>query len=234
MTALHLLSGGAANGLVSRMEPRFTQLTGLRIDGTFSAVGQMRDALLAGSPCDVIILSDGLIRELMEGGHLQPGSARAIGQVKTGVAVPQGQAAPAVGDEAALRHALASASAVYAPDLVKSTAGIHFMKVLQSLGLETALGERLKAFPNGQTAMATMARDAQAGQQGLVGCTQVTEILNTPGVQLAGLLPAAFELSTVYTAAVVRDAPNAKAAQQLIELLAEPDAASVRQACGFS
>ncbi len=234
MNALHLLSGGAANGLVSRTAPRFTAQTGLRIAGTFSAVGQMKDALLAGTPCDLIILSDALIAQLMAAGKLEAGSARAIGAVKTGVAVPTGQAAPQVDDEAALRQVLASAQAVYAPHLTQSTAGIHFMKVLRHLGLEQVLGSRLKEFPNGQTAMAAMARDAQAGQAGLVGCTQVTEILNTAGVQLAGLLPPALELSTVYTAAVVKGAPNAAAAHQLIDMLAAPEAGELRQSCGFS
>lgn len=234
MGVLRVLSGGAAQGLVSRIEPRLTALTGLRIEGRFSAVGQMRDALLAGQPCDLIILSEGLIRELMDAGKLQAGSSRALGAVKTGVAVPQGQAAPAVDDEAALQRTLESASAVYAPDLVQSTAGIHFMKVIRHLGLEPSLGPRLKTFANGQTAMAAMAEDARAGQGGLVGCTQVTEILNTPGVQLAGLLPPTLELSTVYTAAVVRDAPQASAARLMIDLLTDDPAAPVRQACGFA
>lgn len=234
MSVLHVLSGGAANGLVSRVEPRLTALTGLRIEGTFSAVGQMKDALLAGAPCDLIILSEALIQELMDMGRLEPGGARSLGAVKTGLGVPLGQAVPAVGDEAALRQALASASTVYAPDMVKSTAGIHFMKVLKHLGLDVSLGPRLKEFPNGQTAMAAMARDAQAGQSGLIGCTQVTEILNTPGVQLAGLLPPSLELSTVYAAAVVRGAPHAAGARQMIDLLTDAEAAPVRLACGFS
>jgi molybdate transport system substrate-binding protein len=234
MKDLHLLAGGAANGLVSRMAPQFTVQTGLRIAGTFSAVGQMKDALLAGAPCDLIILSQALIRELSEAGKLEPGSERAIGTVKTGMAVPAGQAAPAVGDEASLKRALESASAIYVPHLTQSTAGIHFMKVLRSLGLEQALGPRVKAFANGQTAMATMASDARAGQTGLLGSTQVTEILNTEGVQLAGLLPPSLELATVYTAAVVRDAPNAAAARQLIGLLAAPEAGELRRTCGFS
>lgn len=233
MNVLNLLSGGAANGLVNRTEPRFQALTGLSIQGTFSAVGQMKEALLAGTPCDLIILSDALIAELMAAGRLEPGSARPLGVVKTGVCVPQGEAAVDVGDEAALARTLAAAQAIYFPDPVKATAGIHFMKVLQRLGLDQTMAPRLRVFPNGQTAMATMARDAQAGQQGLVGCTQVTEILNTPGVSLCGMLPPGFELLTVYTAAVVRGAPGAAAARQLIELLTDAESAPVRQACGF-
>ena len=234
MNILHILSGGAANGLVNRVQPRFSALTGVAIEGTFSAVGQMKDALLAGQPCDLIILSEALISELMASGHLQAGSATRLGAVKTGVAVPQGQASPEVGSEAGLRQALSAAQAVYIPDPVKSTAGIHFMKVLRALGLEQALAPRLKAFANGQTAMAQMASDAAAGQRGLLGCTQVTEILNTQGVQLAGLLPASLELSTVYTAAVVKDAAQAQAAGQLAAMLADEESAPLRAACGFS
>lgn len=234
MNALHVLSGGAANGLVSRVQPRFTALTGLAVEGTYSAVGQMKDAFLAGQPCDLIILSEALMAELMDAGHLQPGSDTRLGSVKTGVAVPEGVASPDVSQEAGLRQALQAARAVYIPDPVKSTAGIHFMKVLGYLGLQTELASRLKAFANGQTAMAAMAVDAAAGLTGLLGCTQVTEILNTAGVQLAGLLPASLELSTVYTAAVVRGSAQAGEAAQLAALLSDEESAPVRAACGFS
>ena len=74
---------------------------------------------------------------------------------------------------------------------------------------------------------------AQAGERGSIGCTQVTEILYTPGVQLAGVLPPEFELATVYTAAVCSAAREPKAAADLIGLLAGPDAAAVRLAGGF-
>ena len=72
---LHLLSGGAAQGLVSHLQTSFKAQHLCSISGTFSAVGQMKAALLAGAPCDVIILTDALIAELMASGHLLPGSA---------------------------------------------------------------------------------------------------------------------------------------------------------------
>lgn len=94
---------------------------------------------------------------------------------------------------------LRKASGIYFPDPVKATAGIHFMKVLQALGLDQELAARLRPFPNGATAMREM---AQARGDDVVGCTQVTEILYTPGLQLVGVLPKEFGLPTVYTAAV--------------------------------
>jgi hypothetical protein len=60
------------------------------------------------------------------------------------------------------------------------------------------VGPRCRTFPNGATAMREL---AAAGTPRSIGCTQVTEIRYTEGVDLVGALPPPFELATVYTAA---------------------------------
>ena len=125
---------------------------------------------------------------------------------------------------------LQAARGIYIPDPVKATAGIHFMKVLQALGLDGELAGRLHAFPNGATAMAEL---ANAQGPGLIGCTQVTEILFAPGVELACLLPVEFELATVYTAAVCTRAQNPADAAAFITLMASDEAAALRAQGGF-
>ena len=104
------------------------------------------------------------------------------------------------------------------------------MNVLKELGLDGTLAARLRPFPNGATAMGAM---AQSDESGLLGCTQVTEILYTPGVQLVAPLPTAFELATVYTAAVSAGADNPTAAAAMVALLCSPEAAQQRHAGGF-
>lgn len=221
---LHLLSGGAAQALVTRMKgPR-------EVHGTFGAVGAMRDKLLAGEACDILILTQALIDQLAADGHVHRDSITPLGVVKTGVAVRAGEPHPDVSSAAGLKAALQGASGVYFPDPEKATAGIHFMKVLKSLGLADELRDRIHNFPNGATSMAEMAR---SGETSPVGCTQVTEILFTAGVELVGLLPKEFELATVYTAAVCTKARDANAAREFVALLAGDQAAPVRAACGF-
>ena len=104
------------------------------------------------------------------------------------------------------------------------------MAMLKQLGLDAELGARLRPFSNGATAMGEMAR---CDESGLIGCTQVTEIVYTPGVQLVAALPKAFELATVYTAALSRRAVQAQAATAFIALLASPEVATLRRAVGF-
>ena len=230
MTSLHLLSGGAAQGLVTQLQGRFQAQHACGIEASFGAVGIMKDSLLAGSPCDVIILTEALIAQLTASGDLAAGSARTLGVVKTGIARKDGDAPVLVGSPSALKAALQAARGIYFPDPVKATAGIHFMKVLRRLGLDAELAGRLHPYPNGAAAMKAMAEAAGAG---LLGCTQVTEILYAPGVQLIAPLPVEFELATRYTAAVCKRAAEPDAAHALIALLAGADATALRAACGF-
>ena len=227
---VRLLSGGAAKGLVTQLQDRFRAQTGFAVHGDFGAVGVMRDRLLAGEPCDVVILSQALIDQLAHDGLVAAASVTPLGAVKTGVAVKAGEALPRVGTAAELKSALLAAKGIYFPDPQKATAGIHFMKVLKSLGVDEQLAARLRPYPNGATAMREM---AQSSESGLIGCTQVTEIKYTQGVQLIGLLPPEFELATVYTAAVCTRATQPTAAANLIRLLASSEAAAVRASGGF-
>ena len=230
MKQLRLMSGGAAQGLVAALRERFEQDHGCRLSGQFGAVGLMRDRLLAGEPSDLMILSQALIEALTRDGHLVPGSAQALGVVKTGVAVLPGAARPPLHTPEQLHTLLLNATAVYCPDPEKATAGIHFVKVLDQLGLRDTLADRLHPYPNGATAMREMAAQAR---EGAVGCTQVTEILYTPGVSLLDVLPESLGLSTVYTAAVCSRAAEPDLARQLIAILAGDDAAALRREGGF-
>ncbi len=233
MTTLHLLSGGAAQGLVTGLQARFKAEQGHDLHCGFGAVGVMKDTLLSGAPCDVLILTQALIEQLTASGQVRAGSARGLGRVKTGVAVPTGEAQPAVSTPDALRAALRAAQGIYFPDPVKATAGIHFMNVLKQLGLDVELAAKLRPFANGAAAMAALAAAAQAGEKGLVGCTQITEILFAPGVDWVGPLPVEFELATIYTAGVTTQSKDPQAASALIDLLTTADNASRRADCGF-
>ena len=227
---VHVLSGGAAQGLVGRMEPALRQAEGVGIEGTFGAVGAMKEKFASGAPCDLIILTEALLRELARDGRVIPETCAPLGRVATGVAVLNGAPPPDLSGAAGLRRALTQASGLYFPDPERATAGIHFMKVLRSLGLDAELGPRLRPFPNGGTAMREMAKaaDPQA-----LGCTQVTEIVITPGVTLAGPLPKEFELVTGYAVGVSARAAQPEVARRFARMLAGPDGAAARAACGF-
>lgn len=227
---LHLLCAGACQGLVNTLAPRFNAETGCALAPAFGAVGAMRDKLLAGEPCDVIILTDALIAQLEREGHVVQGSRTPIGAVKTGIAVKAGAPRPPVETPEQLRDALLAAPEIYFPDPIKATAGIHFMKVLKALGIAEQKAASFRPFPNGATAMREMAAH---GAQGAIGCTQVSEILIAPGAALVADLPAAFELATVYSAGTAVRTADPRQAAQWTQLLASPEAAAARAQAGI-
>jgi molybdate transport system substrate-binding protein len=231
MSALNILSGGAAQGLVASLTPKFKTLTGLDIEGEFGAVGAMADKLRTGTPADIAVLTAAKIAELAGENLVVSASISDIGTVETAMAVRAGDPKVSVGDAAALREAFLAADAIFVPDTKASTAGIHVAKVLQQLGIADIVAARLRIFPNGATAMRHLAASDATRP---VGCTQSTEIISTPGVVLSGSLPQECELSTVYTAAVTTRAANARQAKDLIDLLIGSDQDKLRERAGFS
>ena len=231
MTApLNLLCAGAAQGLIKALEAGFAARTGTTLASSFGAVGAMKEALLAGAPCDLMIVTDAMVATLCDSGQLLGAGRAALGRVRTGLALRAGDAAPDAASPEALRAALLAAPAIYFPDPARATAGIHFADVMRQLGILDVLAPRLRTFPNGATAMRALAASAEPGA---IGCTQITEILYTDGIVLLGALPPQFELATVYTAAVSVTAAQPALAAQFIEMLAGAGSRAVRQAGGF-
>lgn len=226
-----MLSGGAAQGLVVQLHESFFAETGCEVECVFDAVGTIQNGLVGGESADLVALTDGQITQMLRDGHVVPGSARILGVVKTGVAVRKTDKVPDVSTPDALESALLAAEGIYIPDPEQSTAGAHFMKVLKKLGVEgDDLAARLRIFPNGDDAMAELAKGEG---NGLLGCIQTTEIRFAPNVVVAGLLPGNLSLSTIYTVAVTAQSRNPALAARFISKLIGPDAATLRQAIGF-
>jgi len=230
VTALRILSGGAAQGLVASLAPKFKERTGFDIEGEFGAVGAMADKLRKGTPADIVVLTAAIIAKLAEENRVVPTSIADIGQVETAIAVRAGDPPVAISDAATLRDALLAADGIFIPDTKTSTAGTHVAKILQQLGIAHDVTDRLKIFPNGATAMRGL---AESDALRPIGCTQSTEIISTPGLVLSGPLPPGYALSTIYTAAVTRQGANARQAQGLIDLLIGPDQREAREHAGF-
>jgi molybdate transport system substrate-binding protein len=232
MIEIRVLSGGAAAGVVKGIQQDFEKKHQCKINGTFSAVGAMRDLVLQGEVCDLVILSKSLVDELVVSGHVDASSVRSLGIVPTGIAIPSKRTSPSpkitTVDE--LKAAFRSASSLYFPDMEKSTAGIHFMKVMKILGLDQELARRFKTFPNGATAMAQMALDPDTN---VIGGTQTTEINISPGVDLIGLLPQELELNTDYTLGICKNSKHQDLANNLADVLVGQESLGIRQKIGY-
>ena len=222
---LRFVSAGAAQALVHAT----AKAAQIEVEGTFGAVGAMLQKLDAGESADVVILTRAQVDELARQGRVAAGTVADLGAVATAVAVRATDPPPDISGEAALRAAILAADAIYFPDPSRATAGIHFAKVLETLGIADRVRDRIRNFPNGTTSMREL---AAAGGHPL-GCSQATEILATPGIVLVGPLPRGFHLDTTYTAAVDARAADSKAARDFVARLTSSQGRREREALGF-
>lgn len=228
---VRVLGGGAVRGLVEGIAEMLAASNATVIEGTFGPVGMMMERFVAGQPCDILILTDPLIGELINTGKLRPGSARAIGVVHAAIAVPAGHPRPNITSSAALQASLLAASALYVPDTKHSTAGRHLARTLRALGVADALVSRLREFESGEASMRALATEAVPGS---LGCTQNTEIVGAPGLDLVGVLPPEHDLATTYTAAASATAADPALAELLVALLSGARSRALRQKSGFA
>ena len=228
--SLRVLSAGAAKAVVTALAGTFNDARGIAATATFDAAGTIRTHLLAGDPCDVVVLPKPMLQVLADDGIVERASIATLGRVPTSIAVPDGAALPAIADSASLRVTLERASALHCPDLARATAGIHFLRMLHDLGIHDRVASRIRAHPNGAAAMAAM---ATAGDSAAVGCTQASEILYTPGVTLVGPLPEPFALATDYQAAVAAASDRVSAAREFCAMLGGSQSGILRRRSGF-
>jgi molybdate transport system substrate-binding protein len=204
---------------------------GIKVVASFGAVGVMKESFLAGERCELFITSARVMTELRDTGRLDAKAVGDVGWVQTGVAVRTGATVPDVSTPTAIADALRAAAELFSPDPVRSTAGAHFSRVLKQVGIAGEAQASIRIYPNGATAMRALADE---GRPEALGCTQITEILQTDGIILAGPLPPPFDLATRYQCALVRDAVGSQAAERVFELLTGASTAPLRDELGFT
>jgi molybdate transport system substrate-binding protein len=230
LATLRILSAGAAQAVTEKIIQAFKRDTGHEVSADFGAVGAMKAKMAAGTPVDVIILTQPMIDELIGAGLVQSGSRIDLGTVSTGVAVRAGGELPDVTSADALRATIRAASRIAFPDPAIATAGKVVMNLFDKLGVTDEVRPRMNLFPNGYAAMKWLA--ASEGSDEL-GITQVTEILPNKGVAYAGPLPNEFQMKAVYSLGLAAQAREAAVAKSFAARFTTPSARALLVDAGY-
>jgi molybdate transport system substrate-binding protein len=224
---VRILAAGAVQGAVLRLEPAIAAAGTAKLDAVFDTVGALRDRVLSGDAPDVIILSEAGMIALERAGKIAGGSAVDLGRISVALAVRKGAQAPDVASPDALKQALLSASSLAHADPARgATAGAHFARVLEQLGIAEQIKARVTVLPFGGDVIAEVARGRFE-----IGVSQSSEIVAHPGVTLAGRLPAPYGHSTRYVAA--KPVGAGPRADSVLAILQTPAARSTFAAFGF-
>jgi molybdate transport system substrate-binding protein len=227
---IKVLSAVAIQPALDDLVRDFERQTGNKVKVSYATAGIIRDRIRDGEAADVAILPRSAFEPLIASRKIAPGSETVVARSLVAIAVPVGAPKPDVGSVEALKRSLLAAKSIVYPDPAKGGAtGIHAAKVIERLGITAEMNGKTTLVPGSEY------RDVLAKREAEMGIVQPMVVLNHPGVEIVGPLPAELQNTTdfVFTAGIVANATEAAAAEAFIKFLLAPEAGTLIKAKGM-
>lgn len=176
---------------------------------------------------DVVILASDAIDKLIVAGIVVPGSRVDLVRSGVAVAVRAGDSLPDIASEAAVKRAVLSAKSI---SYSTGPSGVALAKLFERWGIADEIKTRMVQAPPG-VPVGTLVASGEVA----LGFQQLSELLNVDGITVVGPLPAAIQITTIFSAGLKlrRNADNARTAavMSLLNFMtsSEADAAKRRQ-----
>jgi molybdate transport system substrate-binding protein len=209
-----VMSGGAVKSAFTAAVQAWEARSGHKVSAVFAPAGDLRRKVAAGEAADIIIVPAENFAELERAGAVDPSTRRDLGVVAMGAAVRKGAPVPDISTPEALRRTLTEVKSLTYMDPARGTSGKHFDEsVLPKLGIRDAVRAKATLGEGGFIAEKVARGEVE------IAFHQMTEMLPVPGVTIVGPLPPELQKQTVYSAAVMKNANNARDARALLDYL---------------
>lgn len=179
----------------------------------------------AGEAFDAVILASDAIDRLIAEGHVVAGSRVDLVRSGVAVAVRAGAPVPDLSSEAAVRQAvLAAASLSYST----GPSGVALQALFERWGIAEQIRARIVQAPPG-VPVGSLVADGRVE----LGFQQLSELINLPGITIAGPLPPAIQILTVFSGGVAATSTQPDAVRAVLELMRSPAAAAAKRRQGM-
>jgi molybdate transport system substrate-binding protein len=178
-----------------------------------------------GEAFDLVFLASDAIDKLIAASHLDAQSKTNLADSGVAMAVRAGAPAPDVGSAEAVRAAVLAAKNI---SYSTGPSGVALAKQFEAWGIAQQLQGRIVQAPAGVPVGTLVAR----GEVEL-GFQQLSELINLEGITLLGNLPAAMQITTTFSGAVMGTSAHKAAAQTVLQFLASDAAASAKRKQGM-
>jgi molybdate transport system substrate-binding protein len=223
---LKVMTSNALRTVFGELVPAFERAHGIRIAATYDPAKRVQKRIAAGETADVAVSNTPAIERMINEGILDAASRRDFARYGIGIAVKAGAAKPDVGTVEAFKRTLLEARAIACT--IEGTSGMYFSQLIERLGIADAVNAKASRQPGGLCAEQLI--DGRAD----IAIQQVPELLAAgKGIELAGLLPAELQSTSILAAGVFKSSTQVDAGRTLIAFLATPQAARAFKAAGF-
>ena len=222
---IKVLSIPGVKPAVTELLPQFERQSGHTVNFTWEIYASQKKEIESGI-FDVAIFAKSQISELAQQGRIAPNTTVDLAATNIGVVVRKGAPKPDISNEEAFKRTLLAAKSIaYTKE---SSTGVYVTRLLERLDLADALKDKLRLQPGGgMTTPAVAKGDVE------IGIVLLSDILATPGAELAGLLPAGLQNAVMQTGAISTTAKQAAAGTALLQALTAPAAAPVYRSKGL-
>jgi molybdate transport system substrate-binding protein len=230
---IRVLASGSLKAALSQLLPDFQKSSGNTATVEYGPAGAIAGRIAKDDAADVVIVSRSQLQKLESNGKVVPGNLVDIAGIALGVAVRKGAPKPDISNVEAFKRALLSARSIgYRDPITGSTSGIYTASLLERLGMAQELKPKLNLDRSeGDVPENVFLGVAKGEIEMQIG--QITEIIISPGVDLAGPLPGEIQNTTVMAAGIITTSKAPDAAKAFISFISSPSAAAVLKATGF-
>jgi molybdate transport system substrate-binding protein len=224
-----VFSGGATAEPVRAAGEAFTRSSGTKVVYVVDTTGALQRRLASGERADVIVLAAPGMEALQKANLVVAGTRVDVARALVGVAVRTGAPSPDLSTPDTFKAALLKARSVsYVSPAAGGTSGTYIEGLFQRMGIADAMKSKIVYRTQGSEVA-----DAVAKGEAELGITFTSELQPNPGVRVAGALPAAIGLPTIYAAALVSGARNPDAGRAFLRTLAGPEARAAAKRAGL-
>jgi molybdate transport system substrate-binding protein len=230
---IRVLSSGSLKAALSQLLPDFQKSSGDTATIEYGPAGAIAGRIQQGDAADVVIVSRSQLQKLESTGKVVQGSLVDIAGISLGLAVRKGAPKPDISNVEAFKRTLLSARSIgYRDPTTGSTSGIYTASLLERLGIAQDLKPKLNLDRSeGDVPENVFLGVAKGEIEMQIG--QITEIVISPGVDLAGPLPSEIQNTTLMAAGIITTSKAPAAAKALVSFISSPSAAAVLKASGF-
>jgi molybdate transport system substrate-binding protein len=228
-----VLSSGSLKAALSQLLPDFQKSSGNTATVEYGPAGAIVGRIEKDDAADVVIVSRSQLQRLQSNGKVVQGSLVDIAGIALGVAIRKGAPKPDISNVEAFKRALLAARSIgYRDPTTGSTSGIYTAGMLERLGIAQELKPKLRLDRSEGDVPENVFLGVASGEIEMqIG--QITEIVISPGVDLAGPLPSEIQNTTIMAAGIITASKAPEAAKALIGFISSPSAVAVLQARGF-
>jgi molybdate transport system substrate-binding protein len=228
MAGIKVLSGGAPKEVFLHLSPAFERQSGHKVDFTFAVLSVLRDRIAAGEKADVLVQPTDVLDENVKSGVARAEHRAVLGLVSINAVVLTGAPLPDLSTPDAVKRTMLDSRAIALATPGVTPSGTHMAKVIDQLGIAEPMKDRVIHRPALQGGVQLVT----AGEAE-IGFYPKSEVVNIEGLTLAGPLPPAIQLTTIYGAAIAASSAAPEAAAAFIAFMADPKIWDVWAKAGF-